>query len=176
IDTVEIGGDLEDILSATPEGIELQRNPSLRKMGLLKRVLLPAVEEWFKGILSGLKDAELIVLSVGSVFAGLSCIEKCSNIKAIGIYTFPLLRTAEFSPPGIGRKSKSVFNCIHLLKWKIYEYATRSMYNDKINELRGSINVPPIKLNYYQMVRSVFDKPMVSATIYSNYLLSRPSD
>ncbi|CAF4057114.1 unnamed protein product, partial [Rotaria sordida] len=105
IDTVEIGGDLEDILSATPEGIELQRNPSLRKMGLLKRVLLPAVEEWFKGILSGLKDAELIVLSVGSVFAGLSCIEKCSNIKAIGIYTFPLLRTAEFSPPGIGRKT-----------------------------------------------------------------------
>ncbi|CAF1050436.1 unnamed protein product [Rotaria sordida] len=102
IDTVEIGGDLEYFLSTTSEGIELRRNPSILKMRLVKRTFQPMIEEWFNGILSGIKDADLIVLTVASIFLGLSCIEKFPNSKAIGIYTFPVTRTAHLSPPGLG--------------------------------------------------------------------------
>jgi hypothetical protein len=45
------------------------------------------IEDSFNGILSGAIDADLIVLSVSSVFVGLSCIEKYQNIRAISIYT-----------------------------------------------------------------------------------------
>jgi UDP:flavonoid glycosyltransferase YjiC (YdhE family) len=176
IDTVEIGGDMEIVLSTTPDGIELQRNPSIFKMGLVKRVFLPLIEEWFNGIVSGLKDADLIVLSVTSVIAGLTCMEKNPNIKAVGIYTYPCTRTAEFSPPALGGKSESVFNWINSLKWTMFEYGAASMYNDKVNQLRANINLLPIKLNYEQMIRTILKRPMFTATIYSKCLLSRPSD
>jgi UDP:flavonoid glycosyltransferase YjiC (YdhE family) len=167
---------MEIILSTTPDGIELQRNPSVFKMGLIKRVFLPLIEAWFNGIVSGLKDADLIILSVTSIIAGLSCIEKYPNIKAIGVYTYPCTRTSEFSPPALGGKSESLFNWINSLKWKMFEYGASSMYTDKINQLRGNINLPPIKLNYDQMILSVLKRPMLTATIYSKCLLSRPSD
>jgi len=167
---------MEIILSTTPDGIELQRNPSVFKMGLIKRVFLPLIEAWFNGIVSGLKDADLIILSVTSIIAGLSCIEKYPNIKAVGIYTYPCTRTSEFSPPALGGKSESLFNWINSLKWTMFEYGASSMYTDKINQLRANINLPPIKLNYDQMIRSVLKRPMLTATIYSKCLLSRPSD
>ncbi|CAF3550930.1 unnamed protein product [Rotaria socialis] len=176
IDTVEIGGDMEVILSTTPDGIELQRNPSVFKMGLVKRVFLPLMEEWFNGIVAGLKDADLIVLSVTSVLAGLSCIEKYSKTKAIGIYTYPCTRTAEFAPPAFGGKSESLFNWINSYKWNIFEFGASTMYSDKINQLRANINLPPIKLNYDQMIRSIFKRPILTATIYSKCLLAKPND
>ncbi|CAF4023839.1 unnamed protein product [Rotaria sordida] len=176
IDTVEIGGDLEHFLSITSEGIELRRNPSILKMGLVKRTFQPMIEEWFNGILSGIKDADLIVLTVASIFLGLSCIEKFPNTKAIGIYTFPVTRTAHFSPPGLGGKSDSLFNWTNLLKWKIVDFTMSNIYNDKLNELRATKDLPSMKLNYDRMTRSLFRKPMISATIYSKYFLPRPSD
>ena len=176
IDTVEIGGDLEIALSTTPDGIELQRNPSVFKMNLIKRVFLPLLEEWFNGIASGLKDADLIILSVTSVIAGLSCLDNYPNIKAIGIYTYPCTRTSEFSPPALGGKSESLFQWINTLKWKMFEYGASTMYNDKINELRMNLNLPMIKLNYDQMIDTILKRPMLTATIYSKCLLPRPTD
>ena len=145
-------------------------------MSLVKRVFLPVIEEWFNGIVSGLKDADLIVLSVSSILVGLSCIQKYPNIKAVGIYTFPCVRTTQFAPPGVGGKSESPFGWINLLKWKMAEYGAFSLYNDKINQLRATIELPAIRLNYYQMIQSIFHKPMITATIYSKYLLARPLD
>ncbi|CAF4004178.1 unnamed protein product [Rotaria sordida] len=52
IDTVELGGDLEIALKTTSAGIELQRNPSIFKMGVFKRLFSPLIEEWFNGISS----------------------------------------------------------------------------------------------------------------------------
>ena len=167
---------MEIVLSTTPEGTEMRRNLSLFKLGLLKRILGLMMEEWFQGILSGMKGADLIILSVGSLVTGLSCIEKFSNMKATGIYTFPLLRMAEFAPPGLGGDSDSLFGWINLMKWKMFHYASFGMHNEKINELRGSIDLPPIKFNYDQMIQSIFRKPMKTATIYSKYLLPCPSD
>ncbi|CAF4374651.1 unnamed protein product [Rotaria sp. Silwood2] len=77
--------------------------------------------------------------------AGLSCMEKFPNTKAIGIYTFPSLRTAEFSPPGFGGKSESMFGWINTMKWKMFEHVSFNMYNNEINQLRASIDLPPIK-------------------------------
>jgi sterol 3beta-glucosyltransferase len=134
------------------------------------------IEEWFKGILCGLKDADLIVLSISSIIAGLSCIEKNPNTKAVGVFTFPAIRTVEFSPPALGGKSESVFNWINSFKWKMLEYGASSMYTDTINQLRANNDLPPIKLNYDQMIRSVFKKPILTATIYSKCLISRPAD
>jgi hypothetical protein len=57
IDTVEIGGKVQISLATTPDGIELQRNPSAFKMNLVKRVFLSLMEQWFHGIRSDLKDA-----------------------------------------------------------------------------------------------------------------------
>ncbi|CAF3682212.1 unnamed protein product [Rotaria sp. Silwood1] len=176
IDTVEIGGDMEISLSTTPDGIELQRSSSIFKVGLAKRVLLPVMEEWFNGILAGVKDADLIVFPCSCVLIGLSCIEKYPNIKAIGIYTFPCIRTVEFTPPALSGKSESMFNWINSLKWKLLEYGASSMYNDKINQLRANIGLAPIELKYDQMIRSIFHKPMITATIYSKHLLPRPFD
>ncbi|CAF1396282.1 unnamed protein product [Rotaria sordida] len=176
IDTVEIGGDMEISLSTTPDGIELQRSASVFKLGLAKRVLLPIIEEWFNGILAGVKDADFIVFPCSCVLVGLSCIEKYPNIKAIGIYTFPCVRTAEFTPPALGGQSESMFSWMNSLKWKMLEYGASSMYNDRINQLRASIDLAPIKLNYDQMIESIFHKPMKTATIYSKYLIPRPSD
>jgi sterol 3beta-glucosyltransferase len=176
IDTVEIGGDMEIALSTTPDGIEIQRNPSVFKMGLVKRVFLPLMEQWFNGIVSGLKDANLIILSVTSVIAGLSCLEKYPNMKAVGIYTYPCTRTSEFSPPALGGKSESLFHWINSLKWTMFEYGASNMYTGKINQLRANINLPPIKLNYEQMIRSILKRPMFTATSYSKCLLPRPHD
>ncbi|CAF0852870.1 unnamed protein product [Adineta steineri] len=176
IDTVEIGGDMEIALSTTPDGIELQRNPSIFKMGLVKRVFLPLMEEWFNGILSGLKNADLIVLSITSVLVGLSCIEKNPNMKAVGIYLYPCRPTSEFAPPALSGKSESLFQWINSFKWKIFEYGASSMYNDKINQLRANINLPPIKLTYDQMIQLIFKKPILTATTYSKCLLARPDD
>jgi sterol 3beta-glucosyltransferase len=167
---------MEIILTTTPDGIELQRKPSVFKIGLIKRIFLPLMEEWFNGIVSGCKDADLIVLSGPSILAGLSCIEKYPNMKAIGIYTYLSTRTAEFSPPSFGGNSQSLFNWINSLKWKMFEYGASSIYNDKLNQLRASIDLPPIKLNYDQMIRTILKRPMLTATIYSKYLLPRPSD
>lgn len=167
---------MEVILSTTPEGIELRRNPSLFQIGLLKRVYSSMMEEWFNAILPVLKDIDMVILTIGSLLAGLSCIEKFPNVQAIGIFTFPFLRTGEFTPPGLGGKSESPFSWINLLKWKMFEYATFNMHTDKVNQLRASIDLPPIKLNYDQMVQSLFHKRMRTATIYSKYLLSCPSD
>ncbi|CAF2906274.1 unnamed protein product [Rotaria sp. Silwood2] len=136
---------MELVLSSTPEGIELRRNPSLFKMSLIKNIYLQMLEKWFKGILCGVKDADLIILSIGSLVAGLSCMEKFPNTKAIGIYTFPSLRTAEFSPPGFGGKSESMFGWINTMKWKMFEHVSFNMYNNEINQLRASIDLPPIK-------------------------------
>jgi UDP:flavonoid glycosyltransferase YjiC (YdhE family) len=167
---------MEIVLSTTPDGIELQRNPSVFKMGLIKRVFLPLIEEWFNGIASGIKDADLIILSVTSVLAGLSCLDNYPNIKVMGIYVYPCTRTSEFSPPALSGKSESLFNWINSLKWKMFEYGASSMYGDKINQLRTNMNLPPIKLNYDQMINSVIKRPMLTATIYSKCLLSRPTD
>ncbi|CAF4013692.1 unnamed protein product [Adineta steineri] len=176
IDTVEIGGDMEIALSTTPDGIELQRNPSIFKMGLVKRVFLPLMEEWFNGIVSGLKNADLIVLSITSVLVGLSCIEKNPNMKAVGIYLYPCRPTSEFAPPALSGKSESLFQWINSFKWKMFEYGASSMYNDKINQLRANINLPPIKLTYDQMIQLIFKKPILTATTYSKCLLARPND
>ena len=167
---------MEIILSTTPDGIELRRNPSIFKMNLIKRIFFPLMEEWFNGILSGLKDADLIVISITSILAGLSCIEKYPNTKAIGIYTYPCTRTAEFAPPALSGKSESLFNWINSLKWRMFEFGASNMYNDKVNQLRANINLPPIKLNYDYMIRTILKKPMLTATIYSKGLLSRPND
>lgn len=167
---------MEIILSTTPDGIELQRNPSVFKMGLVKRVFLPLMEEWFNGILAGLNGADLIILSFVSALPGLSCLEKFPNVKAIGIYTFPSTYTAKFSPPALGGKSESLFQWINSLKWKMMLYAASNIYNEKINQLRMNIDLPPIKLHYEELVRSVLKKPMLTATIYSKYLIPRPSD
>ncbi|CAF1382731.1 unnamed protein product [Adineta steineri] len=176
IDTVEIGGDMEIALSTTPDGIELQRNPSIFKMGLVKRVFLPLMEEWFNGILAGLKNADLIVLSITSVLVGLSCIEKNPNMKAVGIYLYPCRPTSEFAPPALSGKSESLFQWINSFKWKMFEYGASSMYNDKINQLRANINLPPIKLTYDQMIQLIFKKPILTATTYSKCLVARPND
>ncbi|CAF1537982.1 unnamed protein product [Rotaria magnacalcarata] len=176
IDSIEIGGDLEIILTTTPDGMEIRRNPSLLKIGLIKRTFASAIEEWFNGIMSGLKDADMIILGVGSFLIGLSCVEKFHNVKAVGIYTFPMLKTSEFSAPSIGGTSESIFKWINVVKWKIFEYTTASLYQDKVNQLRANVNLRPIKLNYYEMIQSIFHKPMLTATIYSKHLLSRPSD
>jgi UDP:flavonoid glycosyltransferase YjiC (YdhE family) len=167
---------MEIVLSTTPDGIELQRNPSVFKMGLIKRVFLPLIEEWFNGIASGIKDADLIILSVTSIIAGLSCLDNYPNIKAVGIYTYPCTRTSAFAPPALSGKSESLFNWINSLKWKMFEYGASSMYGDKINQLRMGINLPPIKLNYDQMIHSVLKRPMLTATIYSKCLIPRPND
>ncbi|CAF4061433.1 unnamed protein product [Rotaria sordida] len=90
IDTVELGGDLEIALKTTSAGIELQRNPSIFKMGVFKRLFSPLIEEWFNGI--------------------------------------------------------------------------------------SSINLPPLKFNYYQMIQATMKKPMTTATIYSKHLIARPTD
>jgi hypothetical protein len=105
----EIGGDLETALSSTPAGIELGRNPSLFKLSAFKRLYYAMFDEWFNDIQSALKDTDLIVLSIGSIIAGLSCIDKFPNVKAIAVNTFPCLRTAEFSPTGIDETSESSF-------------------------------------------------------------------
>ena len=167
---------MEITFSTTPDGIELQRNPSIFKMGLIKRVILPLMEEWFNGILSGLKDADLVVLSFSAVLPALGCIGKYPNMKAIGVFTFPSVRTAEFSPPALGGKSESIFNWINSLKWKMMEYGASSMYGDKMNQLRANINLPPIKINYDQMIRTNLKRPMLTATLYSKSLLARPAD
>ncbi|UJR10857.1 hypothetical protein I4U23_015045 [Adineta vaga] len=176
IDTIEIGGDMEIVLSTTADGIELQRNPSVFKINLIKRVFLPLMEEWFNGILSGLQNADLIILSITSIIAGLACIEKYPNMKAIGIYTYPCRPSAEFTPPALNGKSESLFQWINLLKWKLFEYGASNMYTDKINQLRANIHLPPMKVNYDQMIRSIFKKPLLTATIYSKGLLARPND
>ncbi|CAF1454389.1 unnamed protein product [Adineta steineri] len=176
IDTVEIGGDMEIALSTTPDGIELQRNPSIFKMGLVKRVFLPLMEEWFNGILAGLKNADLIVLSITSVLVGLSCIEKYPNMKAVGIYLYPCRPTSEFAPPALSGKSESLFQWINSFKWKMFEYGASSMYNDKINQFRANINLPPIKLTYDQMIQLIFKKSILTATTYSKCLVARPND
>lgn len=163
-------------LSTTPDGIELQRNPSVFKMNLVKRVFLSLMEQWFHGIRTGLKDADLIVLSVTSVIAGLSCIETCPTIKAIGIYTFPCIRTAEFAPPALGGSSTSLFQWINSLKWKMFDFGASAIYGTRINELRASIGLPAMKLDYDQMIRTIFHRPMCTATIYSKSLLPRPID
>lgn len=167
---------MEISFSTTPDGIELRQNPSIFKIGLAKRVLLPIMEEWFNGILVGVRDADLIIFPCSCVLIGLSCIEKYSNVKAIGIYSYPCVRTAEFTPPALGGKSESIFNWMNSLKWKMLEYGAASMYNDRINQLRANIGLAPIKLNYDQMIESIFHKPMKTATIYSKYLVPRPSD
>jgi sterol 3beta-glucosyltransferase len=167
---------MEIILTTTPDGIELQRNPSVFKMGLIKRVFLPLIEAWFNGIVEGLKDADLIILSVTSVIAGLTCMEKYPNIKAVGVYTYPCTRTSEFPPPALSGKSESLFHWVNSLKWSMFEYGAASMYTEKINQLRAAINLPPIKLNYDQMIRSILKRPMFTATIYSQHLLARPAD
>jgi hypothetical protein len=128
IDSVEIGGDLESVLSSTPTGIELGRNPRLFKIRALKHIFSSMVEGWFSAITSGMRDADLIVLSFGSLLTGLSCVEKFPHLRAVGIYTFPILRTAEYSPPGIGSESESLFGWINLMKWKMFEYASFSMH------------------------------------------------
>ena len=173
---MEIGGDLEIVLTTTPDGIELQRNPSVFKMNLIKRVFLPLLEEWFNGIASGLKDADLVILSVTSIIAGLSCLDNYPSIKAVGIYTYPCTRTVEFPPPALGGKSESLFNWINSLKWKMFEYGASTMYTEKINQLRTNMNLPLIKLNYDQMINAILKRPMYTATIYSKCLLSRPAD
>jgi sterol 3beta-glucosyltransferase len=145
-------------------------------MNLVKRVFLPLMEEWFNGIVSGLKDADLIVLSITSVLAGLSCIEKYPNTKVIAIYTYPCTRTAEFSPPALSGKSESLFDWINSLKWIMFQFGASHMYNDKLNQLRANISLPPTKLNYDQMIRKIFKRPILTATIYSTGLLSRPKD
>ncbi|CAF1346754.1 unnamed protein product [Adineta ricciae] len=176
VDTVEIGGDLELTLSTTPDGIELRKNSSLFNNDAFKRVYHSLWEEWFNGILAGMRDADLVVLTVMSVLFGLSCIEKYPNMKAIGIYVCAYDSTAEFTPPIVATKSQSVFNWINSLEWKLVEYGTSFLYTDKINQLRANVALPPIKVNYNHMVQSLFHKPMVTATIYSKYLLPRPSD
>ncbi|CAF3040205.1 unnamed protein product [Rotaria sp. Silwood2] len=102
--------------------------------------------------------------------------EKFPNTKAIGIYTFPSLRTAGFSPPGFGGKSESMFGWINTMKWKMFEHVSFNMYNNEINQLRASIDLPPIKVSYDQMIQSIFHKRMTTITIFSKYLLPRPSD
>lgn len=176
IETVEIGGDMEIVLSTTPDGIELQRNPSVFKMNLVKRVFLPLMEFWFNSIVNGVKDADLIVLSVTSVLAGLSCLDKYPQTKAIGIYTFPCIRTSEFAPPALSGPSTSLFKWINSLKWKLFAFGASNIYGDHINQLRSKIGLAPIRLDYDQMIRTLFSKPMTTATIYSKYLLARPSD
>lgn len=167
---------MEIVLSTTPEGIELQRNPSVFKLGLVKRVFLPLIEEWFHGIYQGLKDADLIILSVTSIIAGLSCLEKFPQTKAIGIYIYPCIRTSEFPPPALGGKSESLFNWMNSLKWRMFEYGAASLYGERINQLRATIDLPAMKLNYEQMIETVLKRPMFTATIYSKYLISRPTD
>lgn len=167
---------MEIVLSTTADGIELQRNPSIFKIGLVKRIFLPLMEKWFDGIFAGLKGADLIVLSVTSVLAGLACLEKYPNTKAIGIYTYPCVRTSEFAPPALSGKSQSIFKWINSLKWKMFEAGAANMYSTKINELRAKIHLPPIILKYDQMVRDVLKEPMLTATIYSKCLLDRPAD
>ena len=167
---------MEIALSTTADGIELQRNPSGFKMTLVKRVFHSLMEQWFNGIVTGLKDADLIVLSVTSVLAGLSCLEKFPHTKAVGIYTFPCIRTAEFTPPGLGSASTSLFSWMNSLKWKMFAYGASIVYKDHINQLRANIGLPAIKLDYDHMVRVVLNKPMITATIYSTCLLARPAD
>lgn len=176
IETVEIGGEAGLIFSSTPDGMQLRRNMGSFNFRLQQRVYLPVMEEWFNGVLAGLRDADLIVLSPASLFAGLCCIEKYPHLKAIAIYAFPLLRTAEFSPPYLGQKSTSLFNWINSLKWTMLEYLTSISLKDKFNELRARISLPPIELNYDEMILSIYRKPMIRATIYSKHLVSRPSD
>ena len=176
IDSIEIGGDLESVLSSTPTGMELRRNPSLFKIRALKHIFSSMIEEWFSAIMSGMRDADLIVLSFGSLLAGLSCLEKFPYVRAVGIYTFPILRTAEYSPAGIGGESEGLFGWINLMKWKMFEYASFSIHIEKINQLRGGIDLPPIKWDYGQLIQSILHKPLKTATIYSKYLLPIPSD
>lgn len=85
---------------------------------------------------------------MGALVPALSSIEQFSNIKAIGIYTFPILRTREFSPPGLGGESKSLFDWINSMKSKIFEYASFGMHNEKINQLHAGKDLPPMKWNY----------------------------
>ena len=176
IPTIEIGGDMEIVLSSTPEGVELRRNPSVLKVNALKRIYGIMVEQWFHAINSAAKNTDLIVLSIGSLVAGLSCIEKYPNLKAIIIYTFPFLPTREFAPPGLGGNSESLFRWMNSLKWKIFQYATFNMFTDKINQLRATIDLPAIVLNYEQLIQRIFHKPLNTATIYSTCLISQPSD
>ena len=58
----------------------------------------------------------------------------------------------------------------------MFEYGSASLLYDKINQLRDNINLPPINPNYYQMIRTIFKRPMVCATLYSKFLLPRPND
>ncbi|UJR28650.1 hypothetical protein I4U23_009882 [Adineta vaga] len=176
IDTIEMGGDMELVLSSTPEGMDLRRNPSLFKISALKTVYSLMFEDWFKTILSALGDTDLIVLSVGSLLAGLSCLDKFPNVKAIAIYTFPISKTAKFSPPGIGSDSESLFSWINALKWKMFRHASLGMHSSKVNHLRADIGLPPLTIDHDQMIEHIFHKPLKAATIYSKYLLPRPSD
>ncbi|CAF0821531.1 unnamed protein product [Didymodactylos carnosus] len=173
IDTIELDGDMDIVMSSTPEAIELQRNPSIFKLSLIKSIFLPLMEKWFNGIVANIKDADLIVLSINSAIVGMSAIEKHPGIKAVAIYPFPCTPTNEFSPPLLSGKSESLFHWINSLKWKMSNYGMSSMYGDKINQLRASINLPAIKLLDYchNLVSTV-----ATATIYSKYLLPRPLD
>lgn len=173
---MEIGGDMSLVLSTSNDGIEIQRNASIFKMNLVKRVFSGLMEQWFDGIASGIKDASMIILSATSVLAGLSCIEKFPSLKTVSIYTFPCIRTSAFAPPALSGNSTSLFGWINLLKWKMFAYGASNIYTEVINRCRAKLNLLPIKLDYDQMVRSVLKKPMLTATIYSPSLLNRPSD
>ena len=107
------------------------------------------------------------------ILAGLSCIEKRPNIKAIGIYTFPCIRTAEFAPPALGGGSTSLFQSINTLKWRMFDVGASSIYSNRINKLRASIGLPAMKLDYSEMIQTIFHRPMLTATIYSRSLLQR---
>ncbi|CAF1082411.1 unnamed protein product, partial [Didymodactylos carnosus] len=173
VDTVEIDGDMDIIMSSTPEGIELRRNPSVFKLSLIKSIFLPLMETWFNEIETNIKDADLIVLSITSIILGMSAIEKHPGLKAIAIYPYPFTATNEFAPPMLNGKSESLFQWINSLKWKMSNYVLSSMYSDKINQLRTSINLPTIKLlDYYHN----FVSNLATAAIYSKHLISRPLD
>ena len=134
------------------------------------------MEEWFNGILNGLKDADLLIVSVMSIIPALSCLQKSEKTKAIGIFSYPCLRTNEFAPPALSGKSESSFNWVNSMKWKMFEYGAASMYTDTINQLRAKHNLPPVNLRYEQLVEAAVNKQMITATIYSKYLIPRPAD
>lgn len=176
IETVEIGGDTGLIFSTTSDGVALRQNMGSINVRLQQRLHRMLIEQWFNGIVAGLRDADFIVLSAASLFAGLCCIEKYPHIKAIAIYAFPFLRTAEFPPPCFSQKSTSLFKWINSLKWTMFQYLESISLTNYFNELRARIDLQPIKLNYDQMILFIYRKPMIRATVYSQHLVPRPSD
>eukprot|EP00029_Vermamoeba_vermiformis_P006988 TRINITY_DN2889_c0_g1_i1.p1 TRINITY_DN2889_c0_g1~~TRINITY_DN2889_c0_g1_i1.p1 ORF type:complete len:446 (+),score=87.64 TRINITY_DN2889_c0_g1_i1:27-1340(+) len=177
VEFLDIPGDMEWSLANTPEGRDMARNPSIFKLGAMKKFMYPMMESWFKGVIELAKKADVLVLATTSLLAGFSTLEAFPNLKSVVIYMQPNTPSQYYAPPALSGESTSWFNWINSAKWKMMYSGAWSMWKDKINELRKSeLNLPPIKEGFMDHLNKISNKPKYTLTAYSNHLFDRPAD